>query len=89
MGGHGALTIYLSSPPGTYRSASAFAPISNPTECPWGKKAFGGYLKGGVEEAKERYDATELIKGYKEPVHILVDYVRYHFFLFLPLYLFI
>lgn len=74
MGGHGALTIYLASPPGTYRSASAFAPISNPTKCPWGEKAFKGYLAGGLEEASKRYDATELIRGVKEPVHILIDY---------------
>lgn len=79
MGGHGALTLYLSSLlNGTkqYRSASAFAPISNPTKCPWGNKAFSGYLAGGVEEAKERYDATELISKLSNvPVHILIDYV--------------
>lgn len=81
MGGHGALTLYLSSIlSGTkqYRSASAFAPISNPVNCPWGQKAFGGYLQGGVEEAKEKYDSTELITkvGGKSSVHVLVDYVR-------------
>lgn len=80
MGGHGALTIYLNSiRKGTkqYRSCSAFAPIANPINCDWGKKAFNGYLQGGVEEAKEQYDATELIsKLGGKPVHILVDYVR-------------
>ena len=79
MGGHGALTLYLSSVlNGTkqYRSVSAFAPIANPVNCPWGQKAFAGYLQGGVEEAKDKYDATELIKKLgKEPVHVLVDYV--------------
>lgn len=79
MGGHGALTLYLNSlRDGTkeYRSVSAFAPISNPTKCPWGQKAFNGYLQGGVEEAKDRYDATEIIsKLGKIPVHILIDYV--------------
>ena len=79
MGGHGALTIYLNSiRKGTkkYRSCSAFAPISNPVNCTWGQKAFGGYLQGGVEEAKDQYDATELVsKLGKAPVHILVDYV--------------
>lgn len=75
MGGHGALTIYLHAPPGTYRSVSAFAPISNPTECPWGHKAFNGYLAGGIDEARGRYDATELIRRVKEPVHILIDFV--------------
>jgi len=74
MGGHGALTLYLTTAK-QYRSASAFAPISNPTKCPWGEKAFKGYLQGGVEEAKDRYDATELIAKSKDPVHILVDYV--------------
>lgn len=74
MGGHGALTLYLSSQK-QYRSASAFAPIANPTKCPWGEKAFSGYLQGGVEEAKEKYDATELISKSKEPVHILIDFV--------------
>lgn len=79
MGGHGALTIYINSLlKGTkqYRSCSAFAPISNPVNCPWGQKAFSGYLQGGVEEGKEKYDATELIKKLGgKPVHILVDYV--------------
>ena len=76
MGGRGALTIYLASIGSKkYRSASAFSPICNPTKCPWGKKAFEGYLEGGVEEAKERYDATELIAKIKQPVHILIDYV--------------
>ncbi|KAA1471572.1 carbohydrate esterase family 1 protein [Dentipellis sp. KUC8613] len=74
MGGHGALTLYLSSASKQYRSASAFAPISNPVLAPWGQKAFAGYLQNGVEEAKAKYDATELIAKYKDPVHILVDY---------------
>ena len=52
MGGHGALTLYLASRPGEYRSASAFAPACNPTKSGWGQKAFAGYLLGGVEEAK-------------------------------------
>ncbi|BGP03096.1 S-formylglutathione hydrolase [Rhodotorula toruloides] len=78
MGGHGALTLYLksllaSSPPTTYLSASAFAPIANPIKCQWGEKAFKGYLSGGVEEGKE-YDATELIGQVKgKEVKILVD----------------
>ncbi|KAJ3760719.1 carbohydrate esterase family 1 protein [Lentinula raphanica] len=74
MGGHGALTLYLTSPQKQYRSASAFSPVSNPTQCPWGEKAFKGYLQGGIEEAKDKYDATELISKNKEPVHILIDF---------------
>jgi hypothetical protein len=49
MGGHGALTIALSSP-GEYGSVSAFAPIVAPSEVPWGQKAFTGYL-GADREA--------------------------------------
>jgi S-formylglutathione hydrolase len=29
-----------------FKSASAFAPICNPVACPWGEKAFTGYLGG-------------------------------------------
>jgi hypothetical protein len=43
--------------------------------CPWGQKAFNGYLQGGVAEAAEQYDATELIKKRTDPVRILIDYV--------------
>jgi S-formylglutathione hydrolase len=82
MGGHGALTIYLSSLVGSgdspkYRSASAFAPILNPSKAPWGEKAFNGYLEGGIDEGSKRYDATELIKavGKDVTIHVLVDYV--------------
>merc|ERR1712100_681054 len=65
MGGHGELTIGLKNPD-KYVSVSAFAPICNPINCPWGKKAFGGYL-GANLEAWKQYDATELAKGYKGP----------------------
>jgi S-formylglutathione hydrolase len=76
MGGHGALCTYLASKAKQYRSVSAFAPISNPINAPWGQKAFTGYLQGGIQEAKEQYDATELISKHSDPVHILIDYVR-------------
>ncbi|BGP43034.1 hypothetical protein JCM10450v2_007153 [Rhodotorula kratochvilovae] len=78
MGGHGALTLYFksllaSSPSTKYLSASAFAPIANPTKCPWGEKAFGGYLAGGTDEGKE-YDATELIGKLKgKDLKVLID----------------
>ena len=60
MGGHGALTLYLKNR-SSYKSASAFSPICNPTACPWGKKAFEGYLAGGLDEGKQ-YDATLLLQ---------------------------
>jgi S-formylglutathione hydrolase len=43
MGGHGALVIAFRNPQ-RYRSVSAFSPIVAPSQCPWGEKAFGGYL---------------------------------------------
>ena len=43
MGGHGALICALKCP-GKFKSVSAFAPISNPIQAPWGQKAFRGYL---------------------------------------------
>jgi len=52
MGGHGALTIGLKNPD-KYRSLSAFAPISAPTQVPWGQKAFAGYL--GADADSDRY----------------------------------
>jgi S-(hydroxymethyl)glutathione dehydrogenase/alcohol dehydrogenase len=60
MGGHGALTIALKEPAGSWASVSAFAPICHPTESPWGKKAFEAYF-GSVEDGKES-DATLLIQ---------------------------
>jgi S-formylglutathione hydrolase len=59
MGGHGALTIGLRMPE-TYRSISAFAPICAPMQCPWGQKAFTGYL-GEDRRLWARHDATELM----------------------------
>ena len=71
MGGHGALVCALRNP-GLYKSLSAFAPIAAPMRCPWGKKAFKGYL-GDDQEAWARYDASELIKSSGFPGPILVD----------------
>jgi S-formylglutathione hydrolase len=59
MGGHGALMLALRNPD-IYRSVSAFAPIAAPTRCPWGEKAFSGYLGENRETWKE-YDASELV----------------------------
>jgi len=61
MGGHGALTLGLKNPD-RYRSISAFAPISAPTHCPWGQKAFTGYL-GPDRKRWRSHDACELIRA--------------------------
>jgi S-formylglutathione hydrolase len=71
MGGHGALTLALGSP-GRYRSVSAFAPICAPMRCPWGQKAFTGYL-GDDREAWRAHDASELARERPIDAHILVD----------------
>jgi len=49
MGGHGALISFLKNP-SKYKSVSAFAPIVNPVNCPWGQNAFNGYLGSDQEK---------------------------------------
>lgn len=72
MGGHGALVIGLRNPD-LFQAVSAFSPIVNPMQCPWGQKALKGYLGDNQEEWK-MYDACELLKaGHKHPQKILVD----------------
>lgn len=71
MGGHGALTIGLKNPD-AYAAISAFAPISNPSNCPWGQKALSGYL-GADRAAWKEYDATELIAQAKGRTPILIE----------------
>jgi S-formylglutathione hydrolase len=71
MGGHGALIAALRSP-GQYLSVSAFAPIAHPSDCPWGKKAFEGYL-GSDTAAWAEWDATLLIATARERLPLLVD----------------
>ena len=60
MGGHGALTLAYRHPD-RFRSLSAFAPICAPTQCPWGEKAFAGYL-GPDRSTWAQHDATELVR---------------------------
>jgi S-formylglutathione hydrolase len=70
MGGHGALTIGLKNQL-DYRSISAFSPICNPINSPWGKKAFSQYLGNNQVDWLD-YDSCELIKnGCQLP--ILID----------------
>jgi S-formylglutathione hydrolase len=71
MGGHGALTLHLKHPE-TYRSVSAFSPISAPMRCPWGEKAFTTYL-GEDRDAWRAYDASELIHERPSRAKILID----------------
>ena len=71
MGGHGALTLALRHPD-LYRSVSAFSPIVAPSQVPWGRKAFAGYL--GADEAGWReHDAVALIEDGRHTGDVLVD----------------
>ncbi|WP_417816106.1 S-formylglutathione hydrolase [Thalassospira alkalitolerans] len=60
MGGHGALMMALRNP-GMFKSVTAFAPIANPINCPWGQKALGNYL--GTDKSNwKAWDSSELMK---------------------------
>ena len=73
MGGHGALTLALRRPD-LFRTVSAFAPIAAPMRCPWGKKAFTGYL-GSDESTWAGHDASALMAKSRTPFPggILID----------------
>jgi len=71
MGGHGALTIAMKNPD-RYSSVSAFSPISNPMNCPWGQKAFTTYL-GKNKDDWRAFDASELMKQATQFVPAKVD----------------
>jgi S-formylglutathione hydrolase len=74
MGGHGALTLALRHP-GRFGSLSALAPICAPMRCPWGRKAFTGYL-GNDESRWAAHDASALMAALASapyPGGILVD----------------
>jgi S-formylglutathione hydrolase len=73
MGGHGALTLAMKHPH-LFKSVSAFAPISSPTRCPWGEKAFAAYL-GPNRDAWREHDAALLMEAGKAAAFddILVD----------------
>ncbi|WP_034579634.1 S-formylglutathione hydrolase [Carnimonas nigrificans] len=62
MGGHGALVLALRNPD-RYASVSAFAPIVNPSQVPWGEKAFSHYL-GEHRDEWQQYDAVALLASH-------------------------
>ena len=71
MGGHGALVCALRNP-GRYRSVSAFAPISAPSQVQWGIDAFTTYL-GDDRAGWAEWDANELVPAASERLPILID----------------
>jgi len=71
MGGHGALTIGLRNAD-RFKSISAFSPIVNPMDCPWGIKALSNYL-GEDRAAWREYDACALLEDGARHNRILID----------------
>ncbi|MCM8537504.1 MAG: S-formylglutathione hydrolase [Lentisphaeraceae bacterium] len=71
MGGHGALICALKNP-SLYKSVSAFSPIVNPVDCPWGQLAFSEYL-GEDQESWKAYDACELVRAHGWQGEILIE----------------
>ncbi len=74
MGGYGALKLALRHP-GVFQSVSAFAPIAAPMHCPWGEKAFTGYL-GADRSSWVAHDPSALMAAQATvpyPDGILID----------------
>ena len=71
MGGHGALVMALRNPD-RFRSASAFAPIVNPSTADLSSSAFPRYL-GSDQAAWRAYDAVSLVEDGHSFPEILID----------------
>ena len=71
MGGHGALIIGLRNQ--NFKSISAFSPICNPINSPWGQEAFKTYL-GNEREQWDFYDTCQILKKEQCQKPMLVDY---------------
>src|SRR3546814_2870741 len=68
---HGAIPIRRKNP-GVEQSVSAVGPICAPDLCPWGRKAFLGYL-GDDEEQWQEYDSCALIRKQPSDALLFVD----------------
>lgn len=79
MGGHGALVVGMKNAT-RFKAISAFAPILNPSQVPWGKKAFSTYLGEDIESWKE-WDASELIKKTDVPPILITQGTNDKFYL--------
>lgn len=71
MGGHGAITLGFKYPQ-LFSAISAFSPICNPSECPWGQKAYRAYL-GEDTTFWAHHDATEILKTLSQLPPLLID----------------
>lgn len=71
MGGHGALVIGMKNA-ARFKAISAFSPISNPSQVPWGIKAFSSYL-GEDKASWKEWDASELVKDSNFPPILIMQ----------------
>ncbi|MDF0605812.1 S-formylglutathione hydrolase [Neisseriaceae bacterium TC5R-5] len=71
MGGHGALICALTRPQ-DYVSVSAFSPICQPSDVPWGQKAFAAYL-GSDQALWQQWDASVLMRHSQQHLPLRVD----------------
>ncbi|WP_438996691.1 S-formylglutathione hydrolase [Candidatus Puniceispirillum sp.] len=71
MGGHGALTIALKHP-ARYKSASAFAPITQPSTADWSSGSLAKYL-GDDASGWRQYDAVALLEDGHRFDDFLID----------------
>ena len=74
MGGHGALSLALKHPD-LFKSVSALAPICAPSLCPWGQKAFTGYLGTDIS-VWQAHDSSALMAAKPSgpyPQGLLID----------------
>ena len=78
MGGHGALVLGMKNST-RFKAISAFAPILNPSNVPWGIKAFSTYL-GENKNSWQEWDATELIKITNVPPILITQGTKDNFY---------
>lgn len=71
MGGHGALVMHLRYPQ-LFKSVSAYAPITAPSQVSWGQKVLSAYL-GADKQVWRNYDACELVSQRASQAEILID----------------
>lgn len=72
MGGYGALALYLKNPT-KYKSVSAFAPICDPSNCPWGQKAFSKYFGTTDKSVWAKHNPCSLIEKAYGPSSADID----------------
>lgn len=78
MGGHGALVIGMKNAE-RFKAISAFAPILNPSQVPWGIKAFSAYL-GEDRVSWSEWDASDLVEKTNIPPILITQGTKDSFY---------